>query len=81
MSDLPDSLNGFQTLAWIVWRTQAAVVAFSGDDAGTKWDAVCGGDFSSVANLGKPMVTPVAAEDELRRAMRTGRLPYTVESP
>jgi hypothetical protein len=70
--DLPEVLSGFQALAWIAWRTEKAVKAFSGPDAEDLWDAARAGKFPD--GLGQPKVTPIAAEQELNAAMRSGEL-------
>jgi hypothetical protein len=61
------TMSDCQTLAWIAWRTRAAIDAFSGPDAKALWGAACAGHYPP--GLGKPKITPIAAEQQLRAAM------------
>ncbi len=69
---LPFELNGAQALAWIAWRTKRAVRAFTGPDADALWAEARDGRFPQ--GLGRPKVTPLAAEEELRRAVESGQV-------
>lgn len=77
---LPKRMSGYQALAWIAWRSEKAVRAFSGKNAEALWNAAEAGDFPK--GLGKPSVTPTMAERELRQQMQSGVLPWdTVKKP
>lgn len=66
-------MNGYQAFAWVTWRTEAAVEYFADADAPDLWALAVKGRLN--LRLGTPVVTPVAAEMEVRRAIASGRLP------
>lgn len=70
---LPEIMNGFQSLAWITWRTVAAVKAFSGDDAAALWAKAM---ESGLPELGPVTLSPAAAEMTLNAAMTTRSISF-----
>jgi hypothetical protein len=72
----PEEYNGYQAMAWIAWRTEKAVKAFSGPapEAHAMWQLSERGIFPT--GLGKPIVAPIAARHELMTAMKTGTVQW-----
>ena len=65
----------YQQLAWLAWRSDAAVLEFSGTRAQSErlWKRARHGTFPP--GLGKPMVAPALAEDDLDHVMTARRRP------
>ena len=70
-------MDGFQTLAWIVWRKRAAVLYFSGPEAQERWQQALRGDRLPIDRRHKRLVEPHDAECQLRAVMGH-LLPYRV---
>lgn len=68
-------VSGYEALAWIAWRSKKAVKVFSGKNAEELWIAARAGSFPKT--LGKPVVTPQVAEQELRQQMQSGAVRWS----
>jgi hypothetical protein len=73
---MSDEMNGLEALAWIAWRSPRAVRYFGTADGEAKWKDALAGRWPK--RLGRPIVTPRAAEEELKAALSTGTLSYRI---
>lgn len=69
---MSDTINGYQTLAWIAWRVEVATDVFGGADGKELWESAKQGIYPAV--LGAPVTKPAIAEMQLQAAYLVGRI-------